>query len=227
MRRKSKSQEGRKYKEYNVRKDVDAKRLQAIGAAVLEWNYIEGLLNLIMPLSLQLPYELWVSVTSRINGFDGKIAVIKETFGSDPQIPEPAQLPIRKSLNAAAYYKRYRDGIVHAFLTHPDQIVADSIQRKGITDEVLLSHQALDSLNDHLDLLLLEVDRLALIYHYRAAGLLARDDSERRQYGEAVRLATAQHRQYQDLREKLPPLPEFPEEPQAPLASGGAPEPAM
>lgn len=217
MRRRSTNRFGDKqFKGYNVRQHVDPKRLQAIGAMILEWNYIEGALNLVLDLALKLPFQLWVPVHSRINGTDGKIALIKETFDLPAKIPEEAQAPIRKALNAVEHYKRYRDGIAHAFLTHPDQIVAESIQRKGMTDEVLLSQEALDCLNDHLDALQMELDALAMIFHYRAAGFLARDDSEREQFAEGIRQAMAQLRHFQGMRENLKPLPEFPAEPQAP-----------
>jgi len=55
------------WKLYNVRKDVDPKRLQSIGALILEWNYIEGGINMIVGLSLKLPALLWIPVSSRIN----------------------------------------------------------------------------------------------------------------------------------------------------------------
>jgi hypothetical protein len=144
MRRRSKNRFGdQQFKGYNVRQHIDPKKLQAIGAIILEWNYIEGATNLILDLALQIPYPLWVPVHSRINGLDGKIALIKEAFALPPAIPEKAQAPIRKALNAVEHYKKYRDGIAHVVLTHPEQVVAESIQRKGMTDEVLLSQEAL------------------------------------------------------------------------------------
>src|SRR6476620_10619198 len=92
MRRRTTKRFGdRQFKQYNVRQDVDPKRLQAIGAMILQWNYIEGALNLILDVALKLPFQLWVPVHSRINGTDGKIALIKETFGLPASIPEQAQ----------------------------------------------------------------------------------------------------------------------------------------
>src|ERR1700726_1136510 len=103
MRRRSTNRFGDKqYKGYNVRQHVDPKRLQAIGAMILEWNYIEGALNLVLDLALKLPFQLWVPVHSRINGTDGKIALIKETFDLPAKIPEQAQAPIRKALNESS-----------------------------------------------------------------------------------------------------------------------------
>jgi hypothetical protein len=217
MRRRSTKKLGdRPFKEYNVRQHVDPKRLQAIGAMIIEWNFIEGTLNLTLDLALRLPFELWIPVHSRINGTDGKIALIKEIFNVPPIIPEQAQAPLRKALNAVEHYKKHRDGVAHALLIHPDEIVADSIQRKGMTDEVLLSQEALDRLNDHLDSLQLEIDSLARVFHYRAVGFLCRDDNEREQCAEDVRQSMVRLRHHQGVRESLKPLPEFPAEPQAP-----------
>ena len=178
---------------------------------ILQWNYIEGALNLILDVALKLPFQLWVPVHSRINGTDGKIALIKETFGLPAPIPEQAQSPIRKALNAVERYKKYRDGIAHVFLTQSDQIVAESIQHKGMTDEVLLSLEALDCLNDHLETLQGELDALAMISHLRAAGFLARDDSEREQLAEDLRQSMARLHHHQAERESLKPLPRIPD----------------
>jgi hypothetical protein len=226
MRRRSTNRFGdRQFKQYNVRRDVDPKRLQAIGAMILQWNYIEGALNLILDVALKLPFELWVPVHSRINGTDGKVALIKETFDLPAPIPEQAQLPIRKALNAVEHYKKYRDGIAHVFLTHPNQIVAESIQRKGMTDEVLLSQEALDCLNDHLECLQGELDALAMIFHHRSAGFHARDDNEREQLAEEIRQSMALLHHHQAMRENLKPLPEFPAPPPAPAKTEASQEP--
>ncbi|HZV07275.1 MAG TPA: hypothetical protein VE999_19485 [Gemmataceae bacterium] len=226
MRRRSSRRFGdQQFKQYNVRRDIDPKRLKAIGAMILQWNYLEGALNLILDLSLRLPPALWVPVHSRINGTDGKVALIKETFGLPAPIPEEAQAPIRKALNAVEHYKKYRDGIAHAFLTHPDQVVAESIQRKGMTDEVLLSQDALDRLNDHLDCLQGELDALAMIFHHRSAGFHA-NDSEREQLAEDIQRSMALLHHHQQMRESLEPLPEFSDQPQAQKGSAAAPKPA-
>ena len=92
-----------------------------------------------MCLALNVPYNLTVDVTSRINGFDGKIALIKRGAERYLRLPRDSMALMNNSLSAIEEYKRYRDGVMHAWMTEPNATVADTAQRRGIVDEVLIS----------------------------------------------------------------------------------------
>jgi hypothetical protein len=212
VRRRKQSRVARPIKSYNIRKDIQPARLQAIGAVILSWNYVEGALNIALALSLKLPFFLWLPVHSRINGLDGKIAIIKTALHKRSGIPEKLELMIRKALNAVEKYKRYRDGVAHATLWHPDQVIVDTAQRKGIEDEVLLSQDALDALNDHLEILCVEIDNLVSLIHHLLIGKTTGDETLRQSSLQDFRQAIVLLRHAQESREAMKPLPDFPEE---------------
>jgi hypothetical protein len=91
------------------------------------------------------------------------------------------------------------------------------VQRKGITDEVLVSEEALRHLYNHLQYLAEEIDWLPIIYLFRFQLSEARTEDDRRPILAELMPAMAQHQGYQAKRASLPPLPEFPEEPPTPL----------
>jgi hypothetical protein len=214
----------RPYKKYDFWAEVDTNRLEAIGAIALAWNWIEGAIDTCVAMALEIHPDMWVDVTSRINGMDGKTAILKKCLPLEgyPQLSSETQLPIRKTINAVERYKKLRDGIIHARLIHPDAIIADTAQRKGLTDEVLLSEMALMILYRHLQDLAEEVDWLVMIFYYRHRASERALEDERQQNEEHLRQSLALHHQAQTTREGLPPLPEFPDEPQEPLGSEAA-----
>ena len=60
-----------------VREVLREERLQAIGAIMLAWNWIEGAIDTSLAVALELHPDMWTDITSRINGMDGKIAILK------------------------------------------------------------------------------------------------------------------------------------------------------
>src|SRR5688500_16059639 len=153
--------------EFNPRKDISAERLKAIAGILLVWNYIESVLDVALPTSLQLQHAVWNDVTSRINGMDGKIAIFKASVAAQGPSND-VKLIISKTLNAVETYKRFRDGLIHVRIVHPRAIVADTIQRKGVADEVLISQEALDALYERLCYVGSEMMQLYRALHFMA-----------------------------------------------------------
>lgn len=214
------------YQKFDFLTEVDGDRLQLIGAITLAWNWIEGALDATLAMSLELVSEMWLEVTSRINGIDGKIALVRRTLTLEhglPQFAESDELVARKTLNAIESYKRYRDGLIHARMVHPDAIISQTSQRKGISDEILMTSEALKALYDHLAALAEEVDVFVRVIFVRldmGGRLKARDEQLTEEH---LLWCLALLHEAQTKRESLPPLPEFPDEPQEPPAREAAP----
>ena len=220
MRRKSNTSSSlADYKKYDFLAEVDGERLKLIGAIALAWNWIEGALDATLAMSLELAADMWVEVSSRINGIDGKTALIKRSLTLDnglPKFEEDDLLILRKAINAIENNKRFRDGLIHARMIHPEAIISQTSQRKGVADEVLMTAEALNALYNLYAALGEEMDAFVRVIFVRLdlGGRLKERGNKLTE--EHLRWSLAQLREAQTKREALPPLPEFPVEPQAP-----------
>jgi hypothetical protein len=155
--------------------------------------------------------DLFPHVSSRINGIDGKIAIFKEAILL-AEASDPVRLAISKTLNAVEAYKKLRDGVAHVKIPSPSAEVADTIQRRGVRDEMLISIEALAALYEKLCLIQNELNYVFHLMHYAAMGdLLAEGDGKKR-YVEQAEQALVQLQAAQLRREAHPPLPLFPDE---------------
>ena len=220
MRRKSNTSSSlADYKKYDFLAEVDGERLKLIGAIALAWNWIEGALDATLAMSLELAADMWVEVSSRINGIDGKTALIKRSLtlaNGLPKFEEDDLLILRKAINAIENNKRFRDGLIHARMIHPEAIISQTSQRKGVADEVLMTAEALNALYNLYAALGEEMDAFVRVIFVRLdlGGRLKERGNKLTE--EHLRWSLAQLREAQTKREALPPLPEFPDEPQAP-----------
>jgi len=221
MRRRS-TQKDRTWRAYDIRKDIKESRLAALGACIIAWNDIEGAIDTAFGMSLDLNFPMWIQVSSRINGLDGKFEIIKQAIKLEFGLPAVLQKQIFETLDSVAHYKKFRDGVMHARITDPDDPVARTAQRKGIEDEVLISEDALNALYSHLAALRLEVDCMVLIVHYVQIADRREREGRAREKQQAVRgflIETAQLPEHQKHRRSLPPLPKFPQERPIPQAT--------
>lgn len=205
---------------FNILSDISSERLQKFGAIMIVWNYIETFLDANLGLALRIDIQMFPHVSSRVNGIDGKIAIIKESILL-AQPKEHTRILLSKTLNAVQAYKKYRDGIVHVKISNPSAEVADTIQRQGIADEVLISQAALDAVFNRLSLVGLEMNELFKILHHCAMGDLVSDAAEKTRHAELAEQALVQLQSLQTEREALPPPPKFPDELPKPLSSEG------
>ena len=79
-----------------------------------------------------IPRELSLDVTSRINGFDGKSAIIKAAARNNYRFAKDICRMIEDTCAACELHKRYRDGLIHAHIRDPNDPVAETAQRRGI-----------------------------------------------------------------------------------------------
>lgn len=202
----------RPHRRYDFLTEVEPERLQLIGAIALAWNWLEATIDTTVATALGLDPVLWVEVQSRINGFDGKIAIIKAALPRlAPDMPEELQLSIRKGLNATGNYKSIRDHIIHMRLAQPEEEVSESYQRKGDTREVYAAIEPLKAFYSHLDAHLNEVMSISTMYFYLSIIHLHRDLQKSQPEIAALKFAGALLLERQQKRECLPPLPEVPE----------------
>jgi hypothetical protein len=115
--------------------NIKPELLAAFGAVTLAWNQVDGMIDSILCAALQLHSDLRVDVRSRINGFDGKIGIIKKAlqvhFGTFPDVCRFAQV----SLGACELYKTYRDGVAHARPNRGDDPIAVTADKRGDSQE--------------------------------------------------------------------------------------------
>jgi hypothetical protein len=106
-------------------------------------------------------------VATRINGIDGKIAIIQTAcerrFGiRDGYIHEW----IWDTLAAATEYRKYRDLVAHSRIIDPLESIGEMALKRGDVQEILLSMKALNALYDHISALTREL--YALITWFEA-----------------------------------------------------------
>lgn len=200
-------------KAFDFLTEVDPERLRLIAAVSLQWNWIEQAFDTFLAVVLKTPGDLWIEVSSRINGFDGKIAIIKAAISSLTGRPraEPFLQPIWRAVSATENYKSIRDHIIHMRLASPDEEVSESYQRRGSAKEVYAAVEPLRAfyavLRAHWD----EVDALGKICIQFAELNSTKDASQRPPLIEELKLSLIRLLESQQRRESLPPLPEVPE----------------
>lgn len=197
---------------FDVLNDIDPEKLKLFAAVCMTWNYIETVLDSCLGYALKIDVEMFGEVSSRINGIDGKIALIKKALEVG-RVDGSSALSLRKTLNAVEVYKKYRDGVVHVRISSPLLDVADTIQKRGVTDEVLISNEALEALYQRFSFLGNEMIQLFMLLHHCAMADIATTEHRKRQDEERAQQSLARLLSYQTQREALPPFPKFPDDP--------------
>jgi hypothetical protein len=201
----------------DIRKDVSKEQLIGIGAVCLEWNRVERSLDWALLRALDLPWETWPELASRINGIDGKIAILKSAPRQYPPAMDKGDaVLIADTLGAVEEHKRYRDAIMHANLFDPDIPIGLTWQRRGQIFEVLLSADALDSLCGRLCLLHKETACVVQMFHFNLLrhGYYRFNTFEcsQQQAEQSFQEYRARLLDLQTQRRSLRPLPKFPDE---------------
>lgn len=200
------------FQPYETKRDIRPALLNNVGAITLTWNYIEHGINFILGMSLKLPPPIGEEVTSRINGLDGKIEILKRAAKLLWKMPDHYLKIIGDTLGAIEEHKRYRDGIIHAGVFHPESPVADTLQRRGVTDEVLVTDEALNALYERLTYLQAEIDVLTYVYFCCFLWGEKEYGRKKRLIAKEMEACTVQLCILQKRRKALPPLPKFPAE---------------
>jgi hypothetical protein len=155
-------------------------------------------------------------VTSRINGFEGKVAIIKSvTKRSTTLRGEPARL-IADTLGEISVLKTYRDAVAHAHIHAPDAEMVQTSIKHGKPYEVDISTTTLKALFDRIVGFQMEmVDALRVMQHH-----FDEFDLETNDYSDPSEVTNGQPFQAHFLqlqsrsnRKSLPSIPQLAEEP--------------
>lgn len=200
----------------DIKQTMGVDTLSKIGAISLAYNYAEHALDLLLHESAGLSPALAVEIATRINGSDGKVAIIRKAIESEDYTSD-AKACFHASLDGFGEYKRYRDGVIHSRVHDSAKGIGFRVERQGKITQVLFTNEALDGLYNRLNILRTEIQwlhtlsieinenrRLAEILN----GVLLRRHELRHSTDYAKYVSQAQL--HQKKRLSLPPLPTFP-----------------
>jgi hypothetical protein len=194
-------------------KNLSADQLAYIGAIAMLYNDVEAVVDGLCGGALRIPFNDQ-EVLSRINGIEGKYALIKigaRHWGFDDS--EMAHLGEALGDGGCHGLKKWRDAVIHARMFDIESSVARVYERQGRVAEVLLALDALKGLYKRLELMRLELDALRGALYRRARitrGELASPHKERLE--QEILTLWSQAQSHRSERQSLPPMPEFPED---------------
>jgi hypothetical protein len=204
----------RKTKTGDIKKDLSVGQLAQIGAMALAFNEVEKYLELLFFMVTELSAQLQYEVSTRINGIDGKIGIIKiglAQFGLDQTDIEQFNEVLGKGV--FKLYKSFRDAVIHARVTDGSVGMGLLVDRQAQISDVLLSETALSVLYDHLVALKTELEFGAILLGLaKTTRNLDKSDPNTELIAKGRANLSAQFRARQTVRLALPPIPEFPSE---------------
>lgn len=195
-------------------------QLAEIGGITLLWNSVEGFVDWLIKVALDLPLEVMWEVASRIAGMEAKIEILRLRAARSEILDDDARACIKLSLDAVGEYKKYRDNIVHSVPYDIDRGIAHRVNRRAELLQTLVTLEALTGLYQRMKLVLDELREVDLLFRLaderspivvRPAAGKELDQLELRRRL-AVPQQTARLRDRQQARLSLPLLPLFPDE---------------
>lgn len=189
-----------------------------IGAVVLAYNEAEGALHKLAGSCLgYIGIGPTYTITARINGTEGLIAIIKQAVDGLKLSADLFNATLAEE--GFGKLKPMRDAVIHAELFDTSTDIALAPGKRGERQEVLLSPDALEGLYKRLVFLAGELRHLELIINCaKALKLLplfdALDDQRRLHNEQDIQDATTRCLSRQQQRRSLPPFPKFPEPPE-------------
>jgi hypothetical protein len=203
----------------DIKQSYTTEQLAEVGAIALTWNQVEAMVDFLLLVTLDLPPGLWLAVAKRINGMDGKLAILRQKAEQSAILTDEARLCIKLALDAVGEYKGYRELIVHSLTFDIDKGIAQQIGRQAKAVQVLVTMTALTSFYVRLTLLKEELRQVDLLFRLADARGAAKiypgvPDPSRLRRERDVPIVITQVHEHQNRRLSLPPLPEFPEEPE-------------
>ena len=209
----------------DIRQLISKEQLAEIGAVTLIWNAVEYSVHYLLGIALRIPLSgLTLELGTRINGFDGRIELIRLAIAGW-EFPTISPV-LATTLGGAKEYKGYRDAVVHS-LPYMDEWnqMGSGIRRQGQTYEVLIGVEALSGLYERLDSIRSEIwELMGALYYFDLGSQSAPKDANRSAYLEKLSSSpeiqghVAQAQEHQKKRRFLPPLPKFPFEHPTPEA---------
>jgi hypothetical protein len=148
---------------YDVYKDLTQAQLAGIGAVALAWNDAEAMYDLLLCVTLGLHHNSWRDVATRINGIDGKHAIIRRSitdrFGVS-LVSNFIGAMIENTIGAVGELKGYRDAIIHSRVIDVRSSIGEAAGRQNKIQEVLLTETALSGVYERMIILRRELQAL-------------------------------------------------------------------
>jgi hypothetical protein len=190
-------------------------QLAEVGAVILLWNQVEGLLDLLIYTAQNPP--IW-DVSRHLRGVPARIKLLRLAADRNEILLDDAKNMIKTTLDAVQEYEKLRNNIAHSMPYDIEKGIAHGYTYDTDMAQTIVTVPALNGLYLRLKMLIYELREAHVLFLFahpdeqrRPYRLLARDqrvppgpqDVEERTLG-ALRL--------QKKRLSLPPLPEFPDE---------------
>jgi hypothetical protein len=193
--------------------NLSLEQLAYIGAIAMLYNDLEDIIDEMCGHCLVgtiQPSE----ITSRINGVEGKIEIIKHAakqWGFDGA--ELATLGETFGQTGFSELKSLRDAVVHGRVFDLSTSVARTRAKKGKVGEVLFHIDALKGLFARMEEMRVElrfIEDILALKHRAMKGDL--DDRRKERLGEETQAYWSQVQLHRTQRQSLPPMPEWPED---------------
>jgi hypothetical protein len=198
----------------SIKTDLTEKQLAAFAAAALAYNILEDQIDALLLVATRIPDWLFAEVSSRINGLDGKIAIIQEAITRSSISPKDAKA-LTEAVATFGDFKKTRDTMIHARIirTLVGTIGRGTKQRGKSPFEILLNVDALSAFFDHIEALERELSSGAKLSNSAITlNQSALDDPNRSRFEEERQAHEAQFQESHNLRQSLKQLPKFPDE---------------
>jgi hypothetical protein len=201
----------------DIERDLTQAQLAKIGAISFAYNNAEHAITKLFGAAIGLNAQMLLEVCTRINGTEGRIAIILEGAKQRLFVSKELQRLLEDSLgeNGFAGLKKYREAVIHARLVSSPLAVGKTVERRAKTNEVLLSQKALDALYEHLKAITAELESASgvLIMVAASKDLVPEPSARKKELAAAVEsIVLAQYRENHKKRLALQPIPEFPQE---------------
>jgi len=224
----------------DIRKDLSINQLAWIGSIAIAFNEVEALIDFMLSMALRLK-AVGPQITSRINGIDGKVEILKIAFG-ELSPPKDAIEALAATLGEGGFskLKKYRDGLIHARMLDAPLGIGMTPAKRGKISTIIMSEQALEGIYNRLLLIRSELIEIAnVLSHLLVIDAMAEmvrktsaafprvspvvQEMRRQQTEQEIPDYLSRHREHLRNRLSLPPLPEPPDESQEPPLMGRIP----
>jgi hypothetical protein len=156
----------------DVKLNLTTQQLAGIGAVAMAYNEAEIRLEFILYTAIGLPGQIWREVTSRIQGADEKVLLIKVAAKAHLNAPAQFAALMEDTLAGFSECKGYRDGVIHTRVLDSKTAVGQNLAGKGKISQVLLTTAALDGIYNRLVILREELEIIDTTFNFlRQSGL--------------------------------------------------------
>jgi hypothetical protein len=197
----------------DIKRDIPQTQLAAIGALALAFNELEATVDKLFFASTGLPQHLQLEISTRINGIDGTIEIIKAS--TKYYFSEAEQRQLEDALGATGFHlmKNYRDCVIHARHLNFSTNIGIKVDRRARIYDVLVTQAALDAAFNIMDALRWELFSAFMLVSALKA---IKDNDPAYPKKPQLEAYAANYRALflanQRERRSLPPIPEFPSE---------------